>query len=119
MLNKWIGLGRLTRDPDLRFTKDGKPVANITLAVNRKKSNNEDAVSFIDVTIWGEPAKVFTKFHFKGDLAYIEGRLDQETWEADGGKRSKLKVTCEIWRFASEITGHSSKRDEPKQDRSF
>lgn len=110
MLNKCILIGRLTREIDLRYTQDGTPVANACIACNRRKSNGEEAVSFIDITVWGKDAENFDKFHKKGELVYIEGRIDQENWlDKDGAKRSKHKVTCERWRFVSEITGGGSK----------
>jgi len=92
-------VGRLVRDPDLRSTSSGTPVANVSIAVNRSK----DEVIFVDVTIWDKQAEAFCKFHHKGDLAAINGRLTMDEWDdkQTGARRTKLKVTCESWSFAA------------------
>ena len=94
-------MGRLVRDPDLRYTSAGTAVANVSLALNRG-----DDVTYVDVTIWDKRAEAFAKFHSKGDMAAISGRLTQDTWEdkETGQKRSKMKVTCEDWSFTRSKT---------------
>lgn len=77
--NKVILLGRLTRDPEIRFTSKGLAVTNVTLAVSRK-FKGEDSVykedtTFVDVNIFGKNAEVVSKFFFKGSLILVEGRL--------------------------------------------
>jgi single-strand DNA-binding protein len=97
--NRVILLGNLTRDIELRYLASGMAVTDVGLAVNdrRKNANGEwiDEVSFIDVTVWGRTAEVMSEYLGKGSPVLIEGRLKQDTWEQDGQKRSKLKVTCE------------------------
>ena len=100
-------IGRLVRDPDLRTTSGGKSVANVSLAINRG-----DDATFIDVTIWGDQADNFCKFHTKGDMTAISGRLTQDQWEDrdSGQKRTKIKVTCESWSFASSKSESAPKK---------
>lgn len=87
-------MGNLTRDPELRYTNNGTPVANFGLAVNRIRSKNE-AVDFFDVAAWRETGESVVSYKKKGDPVFIEGRLEQQTWQAqDGSNRSKHVVGC-------------------------
>jgi single-strand DNA-binding protein len=97
--NRVILLGNLTRDPEIRYTPSGTAVADIGLAVNdrRKNANGEwvDETTFVDVTLWGRTAEVASEYLSKGSPVLIEGRLKLDSWEAEGQKRSKLKVVAE------------------------
>jgi single-strand DNA-binding protein len=97
--SKTMDMGRLVRDPDLRNTASGSVVANFTLAINRKRSNGEESVAFVDFVMWGPRAEAFVKHHSKGDMCFIVGRHSMDEWESDGVKRTKLKVTAEEWVF--------------------
>jgi len=97
--NRVVLAGNLTRDPELRFTGDGVPVANFGLAVNRVRSQN-DAVDFFDVTAWRELGETVANYKKKGDPILVEGRLQYRTWEAqDGSKRSKVDVVADNVQF--------------------
>ena len=97
--NRVILLGNLTRDIELRHLPSGMAVADVGLAVNdRRKNNNGEWVnetSFIDVTLWGRTAEIASQYLSKGSPMLVEGRLKQDTWETEGQKRSKIKVVCE------------------------
>lgn len=92
--NKWIGTGRITRDVELRTTTGGTSVADGTLATNHKFGET-DEVSFIDLVFWGPKAEFASKFLTKGKAILIDGRLQQQRWEKDGEKRSKMVVVVE------------------------
>ncbi|MGB9804559.1 single-stranded DNA-binding protein [Desulfofundulus sp.] len=85
MYQKWIGIGRLTKDPELRETPDRVPVARFTLAVDRGK----DGADFIDVIVWREQAENCVKYLKKGAPAAVEGRLQIRTYEDSQGVRRK------------------------------
>ncbi|SHE95868.1 single-strand binding protein [Desulfofundulus australicus DSM 11792] len=85
MYQKWIGIGRLTKDPELRETSDGTPVARFTLAVDRSK----DEADFIDIIVWREQAENCVKYLKKGAPAAVEGRLQIRTYEDSQGIRRK------------------------------
>jgi single-strand DNA-binding protein len=89
-------MGNLTRSPELRHIPSGLAVTDIGLAVNdrRKTESGEwkDEVTFVDITLWGRQAEIACEFTQKGTPILVEGRLKQDTWEAEGQKRSKLKV---------------------------
>ena len=77
MLNKAILMGRLTRDPEKRYTRDNQSVANFTLAVDRGRSgpNGERQADFIDCTAWGRQADFVDQWFTKGMLAIVVGRI--------------------------------------------
>lgn len=111
--NRVLLLGRLTRDPELRFTPQGTPVCDLSLAVNRVSrsadgSQREEAC-FVDITVWGRQAETSAQYLKKGRQAFIEGRLTLDRWETpDGQRRSKLKVTAERVQFLGGRGGDGS-----------
>jgi single-strand DNA-binding protein len=94
-------IGNLTRDPELRFTPSGAPVASFGLAVNRRWQNRqtnewEEQVSFFDVVCWRELAENVAESLTKGTRVMVSGRLDQRSWETqEGEKRSKVEVVAD------------------------
>jgi single-strand DNA-binding protein len=101
--NKVLLMGNLTRDPELRYTASGAAVASFGLAVNRKFKQGEewkDEVCFVDITVWGKQGENCAQYLNKGSLVFLEGRLNYQTWEADGGqKRNKLEVVANNVQF--------------------
>jgi single-strand DNA-binding protein len=101
--NKVLLMGNLTRDPELRYTASGAAVASFGLAVNRKFKQGEewkDEVCFVDITVWAKQGENCAQNLNKGSLVFLEGRLNYQTWEADGGKkRSKLEVVANNVQF--------------------
>ena len=105
--NRVVLAGNLTRDPELRFTQSGVPVANFGLAVNRVRSKNEE-VDFFDVTAWRELGETVTNYKKKGDPILVEGRLQFRTYEAkDGSKRNKVDVVADNVQFLGSSNGGS------------
>jgi single-strand DNA-binding protein len=120
-LNKVMLIGNLTRDPELRYTPSGKAVADISLAINRVWNNEqgqkqEDTI-FVDVTLWGRQAELAQQYLSKGRCAYIEGRLQMDTWDdkETGKKRSKLKVVGDQLQFMPDGKGGSGGSPPPSQ----
>lgn len=108
--NRVILMGNLTRDPELRYTPGGTPVAEVGLAVNdrRKNANGEwiEETTFVDVTLWSRTAEVASEYLSKGSPVLIEGRLRLESWEGnDGQKRSKLRVVAERMQMLGRASG--------------
>ncbi len=103
-LNKVMLMGNLTRDPELRYTPNNTPVANIGLAVNRKWRNQnsemQEETTFVDCEAWGRTAEVINQYLRKGRPLYVEGRLKLDQWQdKEGNNRSKLKVVVESFEF--------------------
>ncbi len=113
-LNKVMLIGNLTRDPELRYTPKGTAVADISLAINRIWTNEQNArqeeTIFVEVTLWGRQAELAQQYLSKGRMAYIEGRLQMDTWDdkETGKKRSKLKVIGENLQFLPDGKGSSN-----------
>ena len=89
MINRVVLVGRLTKDPDLRYTPSGAAVARFTLAVNRTFSNaqGERETDFINCTVWRKQAENTANFLKKGSLAGVEGRIQTGSYEGQDGKR--------------------------------
>lgn len=104
-LNRVILIGNLTRDPELRFTPSGTPVANFGLAVNRtrvKQGEGQQTVDFFNIVAWGRLAELCGDYISKGSPVALEGRLQSRTWDADdGSKRSAVEVVAENVQFLS------------------
>jgi single-strand DNA-binding protein len=95
-MNKCILIGRLTKDPDLRYTQSGTAVATFTLAVDRpRRADSEKETDFIPVVAWGKTAENCANYIGKGSLAAVEGRIQVRTYEAkDGGRRWVTEVVA-------------------------
>lgn len=100
--NRVILVGHLTRDPELSSTDGGKAVCEVGLAVNeryRKEETWVEKVVFVDVTFWGKIAEVVKEYCHRGSPLLVEGKLQLDTWEKDGQKRSKLRVVAQQMRM--------------------
>ena len=96
MLNRIILMGRLTRDPELRHTQTGTPVASFSLAVDRDfkdKTTGEKSTDFIDIVAWRQTAEFVSRFFTKGRMAVVEGRLQNRDWtDKEGNKRRTTEL---------------------------
>lgn len=116
--NKVTLMGRLTQDPETRYTPKGTAVTNANLAVNRKyvvDGDKREEVAFIDLTIWGARGEAYAKYVQKGDLTIVEGYLKMDQWDdkETGKKRSKLSVTVEKFEFLP--NNREGRRDGPQE----
>ena len=109
MLNKIFIMGRLARDPELRRTQTGTPVASFRLAVDRDfkdRSTGERATDWIDVVAWRQTAEFVSRYFTKGRMAIVEGRLQIRDWtDKEGNKRTTAEVVADNVYFGD------SKRD--------
>ena len=100
-LNSVIEIGRLTRDiseRDFTYTTAGKARLNLSIAVNRSEKRGgewADKVSFFDVTVWGKTAENIRPYLHKGKQIAVDGYLDQQRWEKDGVKYSKVVIIAD------------------------
>ncbi|MCK9267580.1 MAG: single-stranded DNA-binding protein [Alkaliphilus sp.] len=85
-MNRVILIGRLARDPELRFTQSGKSVANFSVAVNRPFSKDGEA-DFFNIVVWGKIAENCANYLAKGRLVAIEGRLQNRSYETQTGEK--------------------------------
>ena len=109
MLNRIILMGRLTRDPELRHTQTGTPVASFSLAVDRDfkdRNTGEKATDFIDIVAWRQTGEFVSRYFTKGRMAVVEGRLQIRDWtDKEGNKRRSAEVV------ADQVYFGDSKRD--------
>jgi single-strand DNA-binding protein len=110
MLNHITIMGRLTRDPELRYTQSQTPVASFTLAVDRdfsSRDGGERQTDFIDCVAWRQTAEFVSKYFSKGSMAVVSGRLQIRDWtDREGGKRRSAEVVADNIYF-----GESRRRD--------
>ena len=115
MLNQVVLVGRLTDDPKVKNTEDGKEVSNITLAIPRsfKNSEGEYDTDFIDITLWSGIASNTAEYCKKGDIIGVKGRIQSSAFEnKDGNKEFRVNVIAEKVTFLS-----SRNKDEPESAR--
>ena len=107
--NKVILLGNLTRNPELRYTPNGTPVASLGLAVSRRYKQGdelEEEVCFVDIVVFGKQAEHCGQYLSKGSGIIVDGRLQQRRWETeDGQKRSTIDVRAERVQFLGKFAG--------------
>ena len=108
MLNKIIIMGRLGRDPEIRYTQSGTPVASFSLAVDRDfadQATGKRPTDWIDVVAWSARARFVQQYFRKGQLAVVEGRLQIRDWtDREGGKRRTAEVVADQVYFAGAKT---------------
>ncbi|RKB63467.1 Single-stranded DNA-binding protein A [Listeria monocytogenes] len=107
-MNRVVLVGRLTKDPDLRYTPAGAAVATFTLAVNRpfKNGQGEQEADFINCVVWRKPAENVANFLKKGSMAGVDGRVQTRNYEDKDGKRV----------FVTEVVAESVQFLEPKNN---
>jgi single-strand DNA-binding protein len=104
-LNSVHLIGNLTRDPELKYTPQGKAVCEFGLAINSSYVNKTsglkvEEVTFIEIVAWGKTAEICAEYLKKGRPVFVEGRLKQDRWESPEGKKmSKIRVTAENIQF--------------------
>jgi single-strand DNA-binding protein len=111
MLNHIVVRGRLTRDPELRYTQSQLPVVSFTVAVDRDfggRDGGDKQTDFIDCVAWRHTAEFVSKYFAKGSMAVVSGRLQIRDWtDREGGKRRSAEIVADNVYF-----GESKRRDE-------
>jgi len=129
MINRVVLVGRLTKDPDLRYTASNVPVASFTIAVSRpfvNQASGERDADFIPVVIWRKQAENVKKFLVKGSLAGVEGRIQTRNYDdKDGTRRYVTEVVADNVYFleakgsADSAAESSTNAAEEKEDDEF
>ena len=120
MLNHITIMGRLTRDPEIRYTQSQTPVTSFTVAVDRDYSgrdSGERQTDFIDCVAWRQTAEFVSKYFQKGSMAVVSGRLQIRDWtDREGGKRRSAEVVVDNIYFGESKRRESDEsRSEPRQ----
>lgn len=114
-MNTWVGIGRLTRDPEVRYTQSGKACAKYTLAIDRRKSGDgNQQADFIQCVAWEKTAEVISQYTGKGRKIAVEGRIQTRSYDAnDGTKRYVTEVVVQSMEFCEgrrDVAGGSAGR---------
>ncbi|EAW7167998.1 single-stranded DNA-binding protein [Listeria monocytogenes] len=118
MINRVVLVGRLTKDPELRYTPSGVAVATFTLAVNRTFSNQqgEREADFINCVVWRKPAENVANFLKKGSMAGVEGRVQTRNYEGNDGKRVYVtEIVAENVQFLDPKNSHGTNNPIPDE----
>ena len=112
-MNKVCLIGRITRDPELRYTSSNVPTVRFTLAVNRtfQNQNGEREADFINIVAWRNQAENVKKYVSKGSLVAVEGRIQTGSYEKDGQRIYTTDVIADNVQFL-ESKGQSQNREE-------
>ncbi|MFA6305831.1 MAG: single-stranded DNA-binding protein [Candidatus Gracilibacteria bacterium] len=99
-INKVILVGNLTRDPELKQTQSGQPVATFGIATNRewatRDNDRKKSTEFHEIVAWAKLAEICAQYLKKGKLIYVEGYLKTRSWEAENGeKRFRTEVVMQ------------------------
>lgn len=101
-MNKWIGMGRLTRDPEVRYSQSGSAVANFSVAIDRRyKRDGETTADFFNCTAFGKTGEFVEKYLRKGIKVVIEGELQNNNYEdKNGTKHYSVQIIVNQIEFA-------------------
>ncbi len=116
-LNCFIGVGRLTRDPELRYTPSGRAVCKFGLAINRsyknQEGNNVEDTLFINVSVWGKQAEYCSQFLKKGRRIALNGELRSNNWQdREGNKRVTFEISARTIQFLDYLKDLDTKSDD-------
>ena len=117
MLNTITIMGRLTRDPELRYTQSQTPVASFTVACERDFAgqDQEKVTDFIDCVAWRQGGEFVSKYFHKGSMIIVDGRLQSRKWEdRDGNKRVSWEINADHCYFGESKRSNSAA--EPRSD---
>lgn len=118
-LNKWVGMGRLARDPDLRHTQSGTPVVSFTIAVDRdfKSQGGERETDWIDIVAWRSTAEFVNKYFTKGSSIIVEGRLQIRSYtDKEGNKRKAAEIVADSVYFGGSKKESGGAGGDPERD---
>ena len=106
-MNHWVGIGRLVRDPEVRYTQSGKACAKFTLAIDRRKSGDGNPqADFIPCVAWEKTAEVISQYTGKGRKIAVEGRIQTRSYDGnDGTKRYVTEVVVNSVEFCDSKSG--------------
>ena len=119
-INRVCLIGRLTRDPELKFTPANTPIASFSIANNRtyvgQNSEKKEQVSFFNCIAWGKTGQIISQYFKKGQRIIIEGRLQQRSWDdKDGNRRSIVEVVVENFQFLDAPSANKESGTAPQE----
>jgi len=115
-LNKAMIIGNLTRDPESRTTPTGQTVTTFGVATNRfymdKNKQRQQKVEFHNVVAWGRLGDICAQYLKKGQLVFVEGRIETRSWEAqDGAKKFRTEIVADGMQMGPKVGGGGGMRE--------
>ena len=105
-MNHFVGIGRLVRDPNVKYTQSGKAYASFTLAIDRRKgADGAHKADFIPCVAWEKTAEVIAQYCAKGRKIAVEGRIQTRSYEKDGRKNYVTEVVVQSMEFCESKGG--------------
>ena len=120
-VNKWIGIGNLTKDPELRYSAAGTAVCNFSIACNERfkdrDGNKQEKVEYVNLVAWRQLAEIAGKYLTKGKQVYIEGKLQTRKWQdGDGNDRYSTEVVADQMQMLGRAgEGQGQQQERPAQ----
>ena len=120
-MNHFVGIGRLTREPNVKYTQSGKAIASFTLAIDRRRSTDgKQQADFIQCVAWEKTAEIISQYVTKGQKIAVEGRIQTRSYDAnDGTKRYVTEVIVQSMEFCDSKGGGTSPASPPDQQGMF
>jgi single-strand DNA-binding protein len=119
-LNKWMGIIRLTRDPELKYTQSGKAICSFSGASSQsyqKDGEKKETVSYFDFQVWGKLGEIVSEHAKKGMRLAVDGRLQQQRWDdQDGKKRARIEIVVNEFQFLDGKKESSNKPESKPAD---
>lgn len=116
MVNKFIGIGRLTRDPEFKETQGGG-LCNFSIAINErwkgKNGEQQERVEFVKLVAFGKLAELCSQYLTKGRQVYVEGKLQTRSWEKDGKTNYSTEIVASTVQFLG--SGERQEQEAPAQ----
>ena len=121
MLNKAILMGRLTRDPELRYTQNNTPVVTFTLAIDRSYSRGQERqTDFIDIVAWRRTAEFVSQWFTKGMMAVVVGSIQSRRWQdKNGNNRTSIEVVADEIQFGESKRSREANGNAGYQDNGY
>ncbi|MCY3923232.1 MAG: single-stranded DNA-binding protein [Chloroflexi bacterium] len=111
-INRVELLGRVGSDPELRRTQNGTAVVQLRLATDPRRENGNDETDWHTVVCWAKQAEAVAEYVRTGERVYVAGRMQQQSWETDGGeRRSRIEVHAHEVIFLGSGNGNGSRRN--------
>ena len=119
MINKVVLMGRLVKDPELRYTNEGTPVCNFRIAIDNNYGA-EKTTDFINVVAWNKTAEFISKYFSKGKMIIVCGRITSRSWEGSDGKKNYVtEVVASEVNFGETKTNAESENNTATDNEAF
>ena len=122
-VNKFIGIGNLGRDPEMRFMPDGKAVCNFSIAISEKYKDKsgeaKEVTEWVNVAFFGKLAEIAGEYLKKGSKVYVEGKLKTEKYSKDGIERYTTKIIGEKMEMLSSRSEGGAKPQTESREEAF